>query len=866
VPTDLISDPTTTPFNIGDRIVLSDFTESEAVVLSTGLGAGGNEVLQRILYWTHGHPFLTQSLAATAASRSDIHSATGVDRLTTELLFQAKARETNINLADVGNRILNGYSDPDQIAKFRADVLSLYERILKGEDVYDDESNHLMKVLKLSGIVRVEDRKLRLRNRIYERVFDRRWIRENMPGAELRRQRRAYIKGVVRTAAVAAVVIAIIGALAIQVRRERDRANYEVYVADMNLMRPMWEQSNLERMDDLLEATKDNPARGWEWDYWYHMAHLEVSTYPKRLVSSYTGFYAPNGKVYVREDGKIREFSPETGEIVDILPIAGEATGGIYPVADGRHLFEYDGVQGFRLIDVPQRRVIAQVDNFGFFNVSPAISPDGRWVVGALVTDFQPPIQAFKSAALWNTATAEITSLPTSPMRSVAASPNGKLIAAAELDGSRSTINFHAVVREFGSWNTLAVFETLGETERVIFSPDGARLATSTRTGWIQLWDLNSKREIARTRATEGVTYHLEFSNDGSWLAASSVDRVGRLYDLSESKITLMKSFRDAGLLSISPDKSRVAATYDNLRFYDPQNYIETPTVLSGRDEESVEVSVLAKKAPAYVRARDKVYEVDPLTGRSVELTWFMGKPFALPLSGQSWGVVLREDQTTEIVDFDTHRTVLALPKESVPAGAVTQFPDNRRVAVFFLGGSVVEMWDAVDKRMLKRIQTPAPIVWGAASPDGRWFATSQLGDNVSVWDAATWTERRMARSGVRVWTVAFSPDSSRIVGSIQNNTVGVWDVRSGDLIGKLTGHSQGVADLAYSPDGRRIVTASGDGTVRIWDAVTFRELSSLSGHNQPVVRARFSDDGRSIISIDIQGNAKAWLTKTPSQ
>src|SRR5262249_38894343 len=123
VPTDLISDPTTTPFNIGERVVLADFSEKETAGLAGGFCPAGSDVLERILYWTNGHPFLTQSLAATAASQGDAHSANDVDRLTSELLFQAKARETNINLADVGNRILNGYLDPDEVAKYRADVL-----------------------------------------------------------------------------------------------------------------------------------------------------------------------------------------------------------------------------------------------------------------------------------------------------------------------------------------------------------------------------------------------------------------------------------------------------------------------------------------------------------------------------------------------------------------------------------------------------------------------------------------------------------------------------------------------------------------------------------------------------------------------
>src|SRR5262249_26202258 len=269
--------------------------------------------------------------ASTASSRKDIHYADDVDRLVTELLFQAKSRETNINLADVGNRILNGYSDPEQINKYRADVLSLYEKVLRGGDVFDDESNRLITILKLSGIVRVEDRKLKVRNRIYERVFDRHWVRENMPGAEIRRQRRAFIKGALRTGVVAAVVVAIISVLAVnnarladRVTRERDRANYEVYVATMNLMAPTLDQKNLERILDLLETTKSNPARGWEWDYWNRMAHLEVSAFPKRLVTTFNLRYSPAGKLYVREEGRIWEYSPDTGQLSDVMPMMGQ--------------------------------------------------------------------------------------------------------------------------------------------------------------------------------------------------------------------------------------------------------------------------------------------------------------------------------------------------------------------------------------------------------------------------------------------------------------------------------------------------------------------------------------------------------------
>src|SRR5207244_4520516 len=59
-PTDLVGDRRMTPFNIGRRIELRDFTASEALPLACGLGRDrklGETLLRRILHWTGGHPY-----------------------------------------------------------------------------------------------------------------------------------------------------------------------------------------------------------------------------------------------------------------------------------------------------------------------------------------------------------------------------------------------------------------------------------------------------------------------------------------------------------------------------------------------------------------------------------------------------------------------------------------------------------------------------------------------------------------------------------------------------------------------------------------------------------------------------------------
>jgi hypothetical protein len=102
-----------------------------------------------------------------------------VDRTCAELFLSSRARETDDNLLYVRERLCRTESD-------LAALLELYEQILAGNAVPDNELSELANQLRLAGVVRVEDGQLVVRNRIYEQVFDRQWIDSTKPIAELR--------------------------------------------------------------------------------------------------------------------------------------------------------------------------------------------------------------------------------------------------------------------------------------------------------------------------------------------------------------------------------------------------------------------------------------------------------------------------------------------------------------------------------------------------------------------------------------------------------------------------------------------------------------------------------------------------------
>lgn len=205
-PTDLIRDTRLTPFNIGRRIELNDFHADEAKPLAYALLADradpalAESLLGRILHWTQGHPYLTQRLCQAVSQNPEARTAADIDRICGDLFLSSRALERDDNLLFVRDRLLRSETD-------LASLIDLYSRIHQGKRVPDDETNPLVSVLRLSGIVRVAGGNLTVRNRIYHTVFDRAWIKTNTPGAELRRQKTSFRKGLWRGAAIALVVL-----------------------------------------------------------------------------------------------------------------------------------------------------------------------------------------------------------------------------------------------------------------------------------------------------------------------------------------------------------------------------------------------------------------------------------------------------------------------------------------------------------------------------------------------------------------------------------------------------------------------------------------------------------------------------------
>ena len=292
-PSDLISDVRITPFNIGHRIELTDFSEAEARPLLDGLRnmstrpEGAEAILHRILYWTGGHPYLTQKLCETMGQLDKDVLPKDVDFVCAELFLSSRSRQQQDNLIFVRDRVLAS-------KEYRAEILDLYEKVLRGKKVWDDDANATIDPLRLSGLVVISNGYLRVRNRIYARVFDRHWIRANMPDAELRRQKAAYRRGVTLALGISLPVLVLITSLGIaDIYTERDAVR-ESYFAAASSAQDALNVGDYGTGNEIIDKWRHDPAptnwlertqqiKHW-WDDWYQAREALERSFAIRLL------------------------------------------------------------------------------------------------------------------------------------------------------------------------------------------------------------------------------------------------------------------------------------------------------------------------------------------------------------------------------------------------------------------------------------------------------------------------------------------------------------------------------------------------------------------------------------------------------
>jgi len=863
-PADLIQDTRVSPFNIGKRIELRDFTPTEAKVFGAGLS--NPAALSRVMHWTHGHPYLTQRLCRSA-QEAGAATVAEIDRLCTGLFLNHSAQESDDNLAFVRNRLLKSEADLPAL-------LDLYRQMRGGKPISDDETNPLCGILKLSGVAKLDHGKLLVRNRIYEHVFDRDWVEMHMPDAEKRRQAAAYRKGVIRTLGFATVAVIAIGGLAVfgfdsaakareaeaETKAISDVNVRNLYIAKLNNIQLFAQEGNTVQMAQLLQETESSPHRGWEWGYWNGVLHSAKEEYqidsPDRNRVLYPYFSA---------DGKRILLGDQNFGIAVVVDRATRKSLGQYKVGRDEKIFATSTgwITGEDRPTAPVRDLLTGKVLFHLI-VPKAVT---RSITTFAGTDLIATIDYFSDytyqSHLWNVDTGR----PVTVGPGIGFNFNRTKILDASRRGNRILVtqprlrrtsedqdDLQISVIDRTSGKVIDTWATQSQNAPLGISATG-RYVSVLASGSLAIRDVDQHR-VTRMFATEnGATPRQTLFNEsdsfviyssGEKIVARSLEtgevitelRGGGSFDYNDATDEITVDGPTARILPLRGQKSAstLASGFQVARYYQGGFFVEQDDGTLARYEEfSLKARSVTTPIPITslftANGRLSYDYVHPKNGRKAAIT-DLATGHQLQTSLNGWNAVAAASTKDVYVALALDRKTLSMFQfSSVEPLWTMKFGEEQRAGIQIstdgrrvLSGSAsgLSVIDGRSGKVIKefRSQTKAINLFGL-------LATSQ--------DLWTLTESQLTIYGTKYLRQKQSLD--------------------------LGFQSVGGCDL--SPDGRRIVTADSGGTFTIWDTTTQQRLTRVTASKTDLQNAWFTADGLKIVTCDMDRNVRYWSAET---
>ncbi|WP_267384515.1 AAA-like domain-containing protein [Cyanobacterium sp. uoEpiScrs1] len=853
-PSDLIRDKTQTPFNIGQPIELTGFTLEEVNPLIPGLSPitdSPKKVLKAILSWTGGQPFLTQKLCQLLLKKVNIIDSGKEDEVIASIVQQFiitnwEFQDEPVHLKTIRDRIL---VNEKQTGK----LLGLYQKILNNNSIEANDSPEQTE-LRLSGLVVKCNNKLIIYNKIYQEVFNSKWVSKELekirPYSETIT---AWINSHYQDNSRLLRGQALKDALKWAMDKNLSNIDYQFLTASQNLDKQEAETNLVaeKKANEILTQANKKAQR---------MIRFGVAILFFSLVGAIIFFAQARLAIQKQKEAQQGTQLEQTGNSA-WRRFKFEQIEGL--------LSAMEGVQQLRTI-VKDKRILQDY---------PATSP--------ILALEQILDQIHEKNKLIGHQDA---------VNSVSFNPNGQLIATSSSDG---TIRFW----DWQGREQLVINNHQGNIYRVAFSPDGQNIATASQDDTAKIWTLQGEK-LATLKGHKSSVYSVSFSPNGKRLVTTSRDYTARVWDLQGRQLAILKGHQksiDHGIFDPKGQRIATASRDGTVRLWDNQGNLLKTLKDDVNSFYSVNFSPDGQRLAA--SAKDGTVRIWDNQGKLIltlkghqELV----KNVTYSKDGK-WIVTGSSDGTARVWDSQGEETMVFHGHQD-PIYDIAISDDSQRLATASSDGTVklwsmtspmtnsfktienyvtavsfssdsqllaiaaenghVYLWNLYGKQVRKFQAHNSGINSIKFSQDGRTLVTADNNGRVKLWNLQGKLLSELFDNSLRVYSVTLSPDSQLLAIATRSGEIWLWNVKgtSPKLISKFTAHNETIHHISFSPNAQILGTASGDKTAKLWDLQGNLQQLFL-GHQDQINWLNFSPNGQYLLTASKDSTAKLWKT-----